>query len=215
MIKRFIYLTISILFTKEIFFTATYKTDLMISDNVVNATSSYEYLSRYLTIWTMLITLIYYILKSISPKANKLNSYFFISIVFPLSLIVGVYYWTLQLYDPTTLQKGPVHKYWNGYDRHVQHTLPSILAVLECLIFISKSSNWNLTHFWSKFSYAEKLSGPIIFMVAYLVNAYHCYVENGEWPYPFMMPMWNSVYHYKFGIFIVVTALLMLQISRP
>ena len=203
MLKRLLYTAIAALFIKELFFTSVTKTNIMIAQKAVTATSAFNFLSRYLTMWNMFLNTFFWSWKAIKTSTDKYNSYFFVAILFPLSIIVGIYFWALQLIDPELLQKGEARKYWTSYDRHFQHTVPMVLVILECLVFTSKSTGRNFAHFWSKIDFEDKFMGPMLFCTGYVMYAFYCFVTNKAWPYPFLDAMWNSAHHYQFGLFVI------------
>ena len=216
MVKRLIYFLSTIFFLNENL--KAYNRNVQMSlDGVAHPSISENFfnpiihLSKFLTMWCLYLNTIYYFGRTISPKNKQiLLDQFFCGIVFPISMIVGVYFWILFICDRENLIPKKFQSYWSEYDHHAQHSIAPILALVEVL-FLQKN---RLADLWNnRTSKIKKITLTMGFSMSYVVILYCYFVKDGRWAYPFLAPLWNTSYHFGYIIFAVVTFFVAIGLS--
>ena len=134
-------------------------------------------------------------------------TYFWYSILFPLTTLVLLLYWSLYLISPTLVQNSvsiETSYFWSIFIKHAMHSVPWIFLVATKLIDISNQSSQDLDFF---------VVLKISFLMTILLNIWMFLVKknSGSWTYPILNVLWNSRFHWKYVVF-SVGLLLVVQI---
>ncbi|XP_075209754.1 androgen-dependent TFPI-regulating protein-like [Lycorma delicatula] len=142
----------------------------------------------YFSIWSVVLQVAYFLLVSILELVDSVYSmtqmaslkkqveiirkYFFISLVFPITLCADVTFWTVYAYDKERLYPSAVDKIIDPWLNHGIHTIPSVLVFIH--VFIADFSGIN-----TKLCLKLLLSFDIIYSACFVWSG----LVNENWVY--------------------------------
>lgn len=224
-LKKCLHLTASLTFAYTAYIEAFIRTPKMLQNNIVKP-GPLPYPTRFLTYWCIYLNLFYWMINFFKTQKQairsvqahkclfeKVNSYFFLAVLFPLQCIVTVYFWILFTTNPGNVLSKKAAPYFTTFDMHLEHSFGLIFCGLE-LIFTNHYNNCLSWKLHQKRGFKKMMIGPIILMVSYLINAYYHFTSTGRWPYPFLNAFWKSPFHVYFMVLVLVTSLIFGMIGK-
>ncbi|XP_026755307.3 androgen-dependent TFPI-regulating protein-like [Galleria mellonella] len=176
--------------------------------------------SRFLTHWTVFVQIFYAltglscdVLTLLNSKRNYepprflkgFRDTFFAAIVWPSTLLVFTFFWTLYVLDRKLIYPPFLDKILAPASNHIMHTAIVPSALWE-LYFqprsVPKSHKKNLIHM-------------ILYYALYLSVFIYTYVEKGKWVYPIFQKIYGTIYFYVVLVFVSVLCLLYYYLQWP
>lgn len=143
---------------------------------------------KYLTIWNVIIQAVYFFICLLNdlfgtnaanvkkpPFIRKLKDYIHAVLSFPLSMFVGITFWSLMLIDRELVFPKVLDAYFPWWLNHLMHTMIMVSTITETLI---------APRTYPKRS--KGLLGLLMFLLIYLVWLHIIYIKSGVWVYPVM-----------------------------
>jgi len=168
----------------------------------------------YLTGWQVRASILFYIFSlmthlidsKLGPRSGNIITYnlarirdtIWISMMFPLGLLVSILFWTLYHIDRDLVFPVKNDEYFPSYVNHLWHTLPLLIRVYE--VFMIKRVEW-LIDVNGKKTQIALLSA---FVSAYITRICYYHSWSGMWPYAVIDVFWDIGVHAFVGFSAVV-----------
>ncbi|XP_076675291.1 androgen-induced gene 1 protein isoform X2 [Andrena cerasifolii] len=150
--------------------------------------NSYGGKFKFLTFWDAIIQAVYFFICLLNdlfgtnaanvkkpPFIRKLKDYIHAVLSFPLSMFVGITFWSLMLIDRELVFPKFLDAYFPWWLNHLMHTMIMVSTITETLI---------APRTYPKRS--KGLLGLVMFLLIYLVWVHIIYIKSGVWVYPVM-----------------------------
>ena len=220
-IHPFIYSLFSVTFLSIIYWQYKIYNEIEINDIDLELTAKLPFNRTfiYLTFANLLLNFFYYLIKLLrlvnSKNVRIIRIEVFIVVIFPMSLIVSSYFWTMAQIYPDYLWPKHLSNYFTLAYYHASHTTQVFTSIVEFMFLLKERSKTqklvqlnffpNVTTTTTK--NLQPLTGFYGLPVFFIYNIWIITIRNyyDEWPYLFLEDLWSAPYHWKYGVFAVGT----------